>query len=225
MTCRFSWQQVKTRYADNCSFMQSLRWVDTTYVQKHKKDDPKELRAMYYPNLVMYSTKGPSGPSKPLPQALAAFAKRYGRKVGMWVGIYLLSLLPVVGRFVMPAASFYAFRKSVGTVPAAVIFGSGIFLPRKLLVTFLHSYFASRSLMRELVSQLSHSYPLAAHSELSTSSSLIFPVSNSIRSKNVDGFSTAKVYCLVLPSASRSLSGRHSSEYSCMVLLKPRQLT
>lgn len=134
------------------SFMESLRWVDTTYIQKHQSDDPKGLRAMYYPNLRMYSTKGNMGTSKPVAQALVAFAKRYSRRVGMWLGIYLLSLLPVVGRFVMPAASFYTFNKAVGPAPAAVIFGSGLVLPRRFLIVFLHSYFASRSLMRELVS-------------------------------------------------------------------------
>ncbi|KAL4808868.1 hypothetical protein BDV18DRAFT_133358 [Aspergillus unguis] len=132
-------------------FMESLNWVDTTYVHKHKTDDPKTLRAMYYPNLVQYSTKNDKRESKPVFEALLTFAKRYGRKVGMLLGIYLASLVPVVGRFVMPAASFYTFRSAVGTTPAAVIFGSGIILPKHYLVTFLHSYFASRSLMRELL--------------------------------------------------------------------------
>lgn len=139
-------------YADAYSFMQSLKWVDTTYIQKHKSEDPNTLRAMYYPNLAMYSTKGSAGVSKPIPQAIMQFVRRYGRKVGMLLGVYLLSLLPVVGRFVMPTVSFYTFRKGVGTTPAAVIFGTGLLLPKRFLVTFLHSYFASRSLMRELVS-------------------------------------------------------------------------
>jgi len=32
-------------------FMESLDWVDRTYIAKHKADDPRNLRAMYYPNL------------------------------------------------------------------------------------------------------------------------------------------------------------------------------
>jgi len=132
-------------------FMESLQWVDSTYVQKHQSDDPNGLRAMYYPNLRMYSTKSHIGASKPAHQPLVSFAKRYSRRVGMWFGIYLLSLLPVIGRFVMPAASFYTFRTAVGTAPATVIFGSGLFLPKRAIVFFLHSYFASRSLMRELL--------------------------------------------------------------------------
>lgn len=56
-----------------------------------------------------------------------------------------------MGRLVLPAASFYTFNKAVGLGPASVIFGTGVFLPRKYLVIFLQSYFASRSLMRELL--------------------------------------------------------------------------
>lgn len=132
--------------------MQSLQWVDHTYVDKHKSDDPRTLRAMYYPNLIKYSTNGSSGVSKPVPEALVAFMVRYGRKVGMLLGVFVLSLIPVVGRFVMPAVSFYSFQDFVGTTPAAVIFGTGLVLPKNFVVTFLHTYFASRSLMRELVS-------------------------------------------------------------------------
>jgi hypothetical protein len=81
-----------------------------------------------------------------------AFVNRYAKRMGMLLGIYLLSLTPIVGRFVMPAASFYTFRNHVGTAPAAAIFGAGLILPKAFLVRFLHTYFASRSLMRELVS-------------------------------------------------------------------------
>ncbi|KAI4205273.1 MAG: hypothetical protein LQ350_000595 [Teloschistes chrysophthalmus] len=63
----------------------------------------------------------------------------------------MLSYLPYIGRFVLPAASFYTFNNAVGPIPATVIFGSGIFLPRRYLVVFLQSYFSSRSLMRELL--------------------------------------------------------------------------
>jgi uncharacterized protein involved in cysteine biosynthesis len=52
---------------------------------------------------------------------------------------------------VLPAASFYTFNKVVGLGPAAIVFGTGLFLPRRYLVIFLQSYFASRSLMRELL--------------------------------------------------------------------------
>jgi hypothetical protein len=133
------------------SFMDSIRWVDGTYTQKHRSEDPRHLRPAYYPNLLLYSTHGnPSTRRSPF-EGILAFVTRFGRRAGISLAIYLLSYLPVVGRFVLPAASFYTFNKAVGLMPAAVVFSGGLFLPRKYLVVFLQSYFSSRSLMRELV--------------------------------------------------------------------------
>ncbi|KFY20520.1 hypothetical protein V493_07663, partial [Pseudogymnoascus sp. VKM F-4281 (FW-2241)] len=67
------------------------------------------------------------------------------------LAIFALSYTPYVGRLVLPAASFYTFNASVGLGPALLIFGSGIFLPRRYLIIFLQSYFTSRSLTRELL--------------------------------------------------------------------------
>lgn len=144
--------------------MDSLQWVDRTYYQKHKSEDPTNLRAGYYDNLRMYSTHGDSHKKKSPMDAVIMFVTRYGRRAGISLAIYLLSFLPVVGRFVLPAASFYTFNKAVGPVPATVIFGTGIFLPRRYLVKFLQSYFGSRSLMRELVR--SNSFILLALNKL-----------------------------------------------------------
>lgn len=133
-------------------FMDSLAWVDQTYVQKHKGENPDDLRAMYYPNLRQYETKGTNSDKNKDPwAAVQSFLMRFAKKAGISLAVYLLSLLPYVGRFVLPAASFYTFNKSVGWQPAVVIFGSGIFLPKRYLVMFLQSYFSSRTLMRELV--------------------------------------------------------------------------
>ena len=131
--------------------MQSIEWVDKTYLQKHKSENPYTLRAMYYPSLAMYPTKG-NASSRPKSEAIMMFVHRYAKKMGMLFGLHMLSYAPVIGRFVMPAMSFYTFRKRVGTAPAAVIFGAGLILPKAYLVKFLHTYFASTSLMRELVS-------------------------------------------------------------------------
>lgn len=131
--------------------MQSIQWVDTTYIQKHKSEDPDTLRAMYFPSLVMFPTKGGPHSSRPKSDMIKSFVNRYGKKMGMLLAVYFLSMIPVIGRFVTPAASFYTFRSHVGTAPAAVIFGAGLILPKTFIIRFLHTYFASRSLMRELV--------------------------------------------------------------------------
>ncbi|KAH0566384.1 hypothetical protein GP486_000206 [Trichoglossum hirsutum] len=132
-------------------FMESLQWVDGTYMKKHKSEDPKGFRPAYYPNLRLYSVNGNKGPRRSPFDKVLAFATRSGRRAGISLVIYIASYLPVIGRFVLPAASFYTFNKAVGLTPAAVVFGGGLFLPRKYLVIFLQSYFSSRSLMRELL--------------------------------------------------------------------------
>jgi hypothetical protein len=141
--------------------MESLNWVDRTYMQMHKSDDPRELRALYYPNLMMYSTHRASDPGEkksPIDAVLAVLAK-FGKRAGISIAVYLFSFLPVIGRFVLPAASFYTFRKAVGTAPAVALFATSIFLPKHYLVMFLQTYFSSRTLMRELVSFVQNDTP------------------------------------------------------------------
>ncbi len=133
-------------------FMDSLKWVDKTYVQKHQNDeDPSRLRAMYYTNLRQYPVKDGSTHSSSTAEAFSLFLYRFARKGLISLVIFGASYLPVVGRLVLPAASFWTFNKAVGLGPATVIFGTGVLLPRRYLVVFLQSYFASRSLMRELL--------------------------------------------------------------------------
>lgn len=136
--------------------MDSLLWVDQTYVQKHKAEDPHNLRALYHQNLEQYPTRAPK-PDKseqgktPLKKAVVAFAVKQGRKAAISLAVLALSYVPYIGRFVLPAASFYTFRKAVGTQPAGAIFAASLLFPRRYLVTFLQAYFSSRTLMRELV--------------------------------------------------------------------------
>jgi hypothetical protein len=131
--------------------MQSLQWVDMTYVQKHKDDKPSELRDMYYPNLKTYRPTDGSTHSESTAQAVSMFLYRFLRKGAISLAVFSLSYVPVIGRFVLPAASFYTFNQAVGLGPASLIFGTGIFLPRRYLVIFLQTYFSSRSLTRELL--------------------------------------------------------------------------
>ena len=132
--------------------MDSLEWVDRTYMLKHKSDDPSNLRAMYFPNLKMYSMHGPTSQRKRPWEAVQAFLYRFSRRAVISLTVYALTFLPLIGPFVLPAASFYTFNKAVGPVPALLIFSTGVVLPKRYLVVFLQSYFASRNLMRELVS-------------------------------------------------------------------------
>jgi hypothetical protein len=133
--------------------MDSLLWVDQTYVQKHKTEDPHNLRALYHQNLEQYSAHTPRTDKEktPLKQAITIYATKQGRKAAISLAVLGLSYVPYVGRFVLPAASFYTFRKAVGTQPAGAIFAASLLFPRRYLVSFLQAYFSSRTLMRELV--------------------------------------------------------------------------
>jgi len=115
-------------------FMDSLRWVDETYVQKHKTEDPHNLRAMYYPNLEKYPDHAPKPEKekKPIKQAIMLYATKQGRKAAISLAVLALSYVPYVGRFVLPAASFYTFKKSVGTQPAAAIFAGSLLFPPQI---------------------------------------------------------------------------------------------
>ncbi|RMZ77791.1 hypothetical protein DV737_g4217, partial [Chaetothyriales sp. CBS 132003] len=131
-------------------FMDSLQWVDQTYVQKHKSDEPSQLRTLYYPTLSMYSGKG-TREKKSLADNAIVVASRFARRAAISLAIYAATFTPYVGRFVLPAASFYTFNKAVGPVPAAIVFASGLVIPKRYMVSFLQTYFSSRSLMRQLL--------------------------------------------------------------------------
>lgn len=130
--------------------MQSLQWVDKTYMQKHH-DQTIDPHNLYYLNLVMYPTTHGKPKDQTGRRGLWSFATRFLRKGGISLAVFGCSYLPIVGGFVLPAASFYTFHKAVGLGPASVIFGVGLLLPRHYLVVFLQTYFSSRSLMRELL--------------------------------------------------------------------------
>ncbi|KAK4946546.1 hypothetical protein LTR10_014398 [Elasticomyces elasticus] len=139
-------------------FMESIRFVDQTYVQKHKSDDPSKLRGMYYPTLKMYSTHGEreKKEKRTLLDGIILTAMKYGRRAGISLAIYGLTFLPYIGQFVLPAASFYTFNKSVGPVPAGIIFACGLVVPKHYMVSFLQTYFSSRSLMSRLLEPYFH---------------------------------------------------------------------
>ncbi|EXJ84895.1 hypothetical protein A1O3_05570 [Capronia epimyces CBS 606.96] len=134
-------------------FMDSLAWVDKTYLQKHKSDDPSTLRGLYHPTLKVYSTHGARERKErrsPL-DGLISVGMKYGRRAAISLAIYTLTFAPIVGPLVLPAASFYTFNKAVGPVPAGIVFGLGFVLPKRYMVSFLQTYFSSRSLMSRLL--------------------------------------------------------------------------
>ena len=136
-------------------FMTSLRWVDHTNALKHQHDAPAPgapPRALYYPALRLYRPTDGRTHSSSAAESATLLLLRYARRAALSLAVYAASYLPYAGRLVLPAASFFTFRSAVGLGPASVVFATaGLVLPRRYLVVFLQSYFASRGLVRELL--------------------------------------------------------------------------
>ncbi|KAL2172292.1 hypothetical protein VTG60DRAFT_6670 [Thermothelomyces hinnuleus] len=113
--------------------------------------DPVKLRAMYYPPLKLYHADDVRDHRVRTADSFTRFLRRFARKAALSLAVYAASFVPYAGRLVLPAASFWTFKRAVGLGPASVIFGTGVLLPRRYLVVFLQSYYASRSLVRDLL--------------------------------------------------------------------------
>lgn len=80
-----------------------------------------------------------------------AFVLRSLTRAGISFALYILSFIPIVGRIVMPAVSFYSFNNVVGTPTAVAIFVGGYMTPRRWMIKFLGTFWGGRSLLRELL--------------------------------------------------------------------------
>ncbi|KAK6346008.1 hypothetical protein TWF730_010342 [Orbilia blumenaviensis] len=146
-------------------FMESLSWVDQTYLQKHKDENPSTLRPLYHQNLILHPKNSgpPSSSSSSQPQSQTSklattiaqkqmdFIKQMLKKGLISLIVYLTSMIPFAGILVLPAASAWSVHPAVGIGPAIAIFLTGLFVPRKQMVISLQAYHASRSLVRTLL--------------------------------------------------------------------------
>ncbi|KAK9383161.1 uncharacterized protein V2V93DRAFT_364423 [Kockiozyma suomiensis] len=156
-------------------FIESLKFIDQVYFNMH----PEKAVAVELPDGTL--TQGPSRFYSPISQYsvsstqatlnkrdppekktngtsvdfssnnAAKFIARYVRRSVLSVGIYFFSSVPYLGTIVLPIVSFLSFRKTVGATAAVVVFGSGLFVPRKMLTRFIAAYWGGRSLCRELL--------------------------------------------------------------------------
>ncbi|RQM08341.1 hypothetical protein DH86_00003814, partial [Scytalidium sp. 3C] len=72
-------------------FMDSLKWVDSTYYAKHHGENPSDLRLAYYPNLKLYPIRDGSTHSKSATEAFTSFLMRFGKKAGLSLAVFILS--------------------------------------------------------------------------------------------------------------------------------------
>lgn len=140
----------------------SLEWVDRTYKDKHRNDPPETLRPMYYENLRKYPTTGPhrynaKGETKAKKagqsflDVMEAKVKRYGKRIGIAMAVYIVSLEPHVGKYAVAGVTAYNMYKNIGPYPAALMMIAGSILPRAWTMGFFQGLLQSRTLMRELL--------------------------------------------------------------------------
>lgn len=91
--------------------MMSLAFVDKTYYEKHRGEDRSTLRDEYYPNLQRYPKRDGTTHKTSKAENTSMFLMRFGKKAGLSLAVFALSYVPTIGRFVLPAASFYTFHK------------------------------------------------------------------------------------------------------------------
>ncbi|CAG8461741.1 11387_t:CDS:2 [Acaulospora colombiana] len=125
-------------------FIESLRYVDYIYLQKHKGE--KELRPQYALSLERYKY------SYDWTEVYKYF-KRMWNQIKIAVLLYFLSLLPFIGALVYPVASAYALIRSIGYKPAITVGVLMYITPgtKPFAMVFLETLLSSRALMRELL--------------------------------------------------------------------------
>jgi hypothetical protein len=136
-------------------FLESIRFVDKVYKKKHPNSNRE-----YYSAIMQYQRRHVEarqqrqlwhGLRSESTGELNQFLKSYAKRVGFTLLVYVLSSVPVVGRFVLPLVSFRSFNRVVGTNAAVVVFGVGMLLPRRAMLVFLSAFWGGRSLVHELL--------------------------------------------------------------------------
>jgi hypothetical protein len=89
----------------------SLAFVDKTYYEKHEGEERSTLRDEYYPNLRRYPKRDGTTHTTSTAENLTLFFMRFAKKAGLSLAVFALSYVPIIGRFVLPAASFYTFNR------------------------------------------------------------------------------------------------------------------
>ncbi|KAL0079839.1 hypothetical protein J3Q64DRAFT_1761472 [Phycomyces blakesleeanus] len=116
-------------------FVESLAFVDSIHPERKPYTLPaakREFRKEHWANMKDY-------------------VFRTWKKLRLGVAICLLSLLPVVGQFVFPAAGAYATFKSLGNTQGIAVGLCFFFLPRWAVMRLVRALIGMRSLTRELL--------------------------------------------------------------------------
>ena len=131
-------------------FMESLEWSDKMYANKHSQETNKEepLRPLYSKTLSLYAR------NSSYTQRFSKFVRRTVKRLFLGLLLYLLSMIPGIGKLVFPAAGFYSLYRALGEdlILAAIVGGFGLLLfPKRTYVILVHGWLSSRALTRELL--------------------------------------------------------------------------
>jgi len=129
--------------------MESLEWSDKMYLDKHSQDKNGKgpLRPLYSKTLSLYARN-------PTTKRFSKFVRRTVKRLSLGLVLYILSLIPLVGRLVFPAAGFYSLYRALGedVILAAVVGGVGLLVfPKRTYVVLVQGWLSSRALTRELL--------------------------------------------------------------------------
>ncbi|KAI8340483.1 hypothetical protein BC941DRAFT_467654 [Chlamydoabsidia padenii] len=117
-------------------FMETLRYIDQVNQHSHLTYAgamaKRSYRKEYWPNMKSY-------------------IHRTWKRLRLGVLILMLSLLPTVGRFVVPLAGAYATWQSLGDTQALAVGLCFLVLPRWTTLRLIRALMGMRTLMRELL--------------------------------------------------------------------------
>ncbi|KAI7901244.1 uncharacterized protein BX663DRAFT_475722 [Cokeromyces recurvatus] len=127
-------------------FMESLRYLDQQYPQRKPYATVLEQQKSKRNHWI----------------DMKQYISRTWKKIRLGILLLLLSMLPVIGKFVFPAAGAYTTYKALGKTQAVVVGVCFFFLPQWATMKLVRALIGMRSLMRELLSpyfirmQMSH---------------------------------------------------------------------
>ncbi|KAI9313490.1 hypothetical protein BX666DRAFT_1977011 [Dichotomocladium elegans] len=116
-------------------FMETLAYIDTMHPERPpfaSALSQRKYRKEYWANL-----KG--------------YGYRMLKNLRLGLIIYLVSLLPVVGRYAFPAAGAFATFQSLGKTQGVAVGICFLFLPRPMTIRLIRALIGMRALMRELL--------------------------------------------------------------------------
>src|SRR5690606_29606436 len=97
--------QHATNVADEL-FLESVRWADEVYGEKHRDELPENKRRPYYPPLASWSAYRPPPSSKQKKShgdRLQLFLTRTTRRLSTTLTLYVASYIPKIGPLLPPA--------------------------------------------------------------------------------------------------------------------------